>query len=209
MDRNPRSQPLPNGRLGQRFCVLQTEHRRRKRMAQGVVLFSSIYTAHHQHASGDAGLPQDDPLIGGRYPEPLCAFLLQRQRAPRGAVSVGVALHYRADGYIGAHMLLQHPVIVTQGGKRNFSPIGPGLDTRRCKGCSHPISIIQASRDESPAARGLLNSSRAVQTCLRWHFATGPATCDLLSQRRVRMAYGALALSYPPLLSYLPIPNSG
>jgi hypothetical protein len=56
-------------------------------------------------------------------------------------------------------MLLQNPEIVTQGGKRNFSPIGPGLDTRRCKSCSHLISIIQASSADSPAAKGLLNSS--------------------------------------------------
>src|ERR1035437_2171467 len=158
VDRNSRSEPLMNGRLGQGCRVLQTEHRGRKRKPQGVVFFSSIYTAHHQHASGDAGLAQDDPLIGRRYPEPLCAFLFKRQRAPRGAVSVGVAFHHRADGDIGAHVLLQYPEIVTQGGKRNFSPIGPGLDTRRCKGCPHQTSIIQASSYDSPAARGLLNS---------------------------------------------------
>src|ERR1022692_2454805 len=159
MDRNPRSETLTRGRLGQRFRILQTEHRRRKRKAQGVFFFSPIDAAHHQHTCSDAGIAQDDSLIRRGHPEPLCAFLLKRQRALLRAVSIGVALHHRADGDVGAYMLLQHPEIVTQGGKRNFSPIRPGLDARRCKGCDHLISIIQAGSGDSPAAKGLLNSS--------------------------------------------------
>ena len=154
MDRNRRGQVLTSGRLGQRLRILQTEHRWRKRKAKGVILFSAIHTAHHQHAPGDARIAQDGPLIGRRHSEPFRAFLLERQRALLGAVPIGIALHHRADGDIGADMLLQHSKIVTQGGKRNFSPIGPGLDTRRCKGCSHPTSIIQAGSGDSPAAEG-------------------------------------------------------
>ena len=114
-------------RAGKRIQLFNARNRRGQRVVQRVFFLAAPHSHHDQHASGDSTFPEGHTFIGRGDAEPASAFLLQRSCTLRIAMSVGIALHHRADCHLGPDMLLQYSEIVAQCRKRYLSPVRTGV----------------------------------------------------------------------------------
>src|SRR3974390_2115442 len=133
MNGNGRAAAQVGGGFGHCLDVFDAMHRRREVIAQSVLFLTAKDADHYQDPAANSGIAQGYSLVGGGDAKPAGALLLESKSTRFGAVPVGVALDHGADLDVCAEVAAQRTEVVAQGGERDFSPVGPGGRTDRCR----------------------------------------------------------------------------
>jgi len=83
-------------------------------VTQRVFFFPMPGAHHNKDAAGDSSFAQCYAFVGGSHAKPARAFLLECVGTNFSTVSVGIALHHRADDDGVANVLLQSAEIMAQ-----------------------------------------------------------------------------------------------
>ncbi len=78
------------------------------------LLFAMPEAGHQEDSAADPGLAQWNSFVEAGDAQPLGAFGLQSMRALHRAVTIGIGLHHRADGYLFAYMALDRAKVLAK-----------------------------------------------------------------------------------------------
>ena len=127
MHRHLLRQAKRRGGLFEGFDVFGRGNRRGERVPQHSLLLTAPEAGHDQDGKLHSRLANRTSLLGRGYPQPRRSGLFEGARAFNDAMSVGIALDDAAGSDIGTKMAGDDPIVFSQRGERDFSPVGTSM----------------------------------------------------------------------------------